>query len=284
MITLQTDVDQSEEAKAKLSEDILNLLHSSFIIDGQPALAKLKPSTIGGYESSIEAEQVILSALRQLASIWKGLLDKKATLERTVAKLSTQSKSNASEDQVDLGINLSHTSSSSTSSTSSAGGLIPTIDFFPPKVDSFGLETIIEEDRTEDDSRSTTEVDRDTECSVEEQQPLSIIEAHSISTITTTSSTELASAVVPTSPNNIIPSSPPNIRETCSSFTQTDEEVKKQLQDASTSAVEETKANEEELKAQISASLEETWLKKEKEWVIKVRQKHSLLLDIVSGF
>lgn len=278
MITLQTDVDQSEEAKAKLSEDILNLLHSSFIIDGQPALAKLKPSTIGGYESSIEAEQVILSALRQLASIWKGLLDKKATLERTVAKLSTQSKSKTSEDQVDLGINLSHTSSSSTSGTSSAGGLIPTIDFFPPKVDSFGLETIIEEDRTEEDSRSTTEVDRDTECLVEEQQPLSIIEAHSISTITTSSNTELASAVVHTSPNNnIIPSSPQNIRETCSSFTQTEEEVKKQLRDASTSAVEETKANEEELKAQISASLEETWLKKEKEWIIKVRQKYWIL-------
>ncbi|CAL8099773.1 unnamed protein product [Orchesella dallaii] len=247
LMTLQADIDQSEEAKAKLSEDILSLLYSSFIIDGQPALPKLKPT---GYESSVEAEQVILSALRQLASIWKGLLDKKGTLERTVAKLSTQSKCKTPEDQVDLGINLSHTSNAVATASAT---LIPTIDFFPPKVDSFGLETIIEEERAEDDSRST-EADRDTEGLLEE--PLSIIEAHSTTSTIKTNTTENSA------PNKTLSSSS-NIKEACNNGTQTEPEPL------------ETKTSEEELRAQIFATLEAPWLEKEKDWISKVEEKES---------
>lgn len=129
-MTLQHAVDEKEVGNAKLNEEILTFLHSDFLIDGQAALTgRVKTHPFA-------AENVVLAALKQLSYVWKDLVDRKGTLERTVAKLSVSDKGGAGQVIEE--------------------GRKP---FLPPAVDSFGLETIIEDERGEEDNRSEPPLD-----------------------------------------------------------------------------------------------------------------------------
>ena len=129
LMTLQHAVDEKEVSNAKLIDEVLAFLHSDFVIDGQAALhGRLKTS------HPFCNENIILAALKQLSYLWKDLVDRKGTLERAVAKLS-----------------VSENNSSGISSNDENDGR-KLAAFLPPAVDSFGLETIIEDERGEEDN------------------------------------------------------------------------------------------------------------------------------------
>lgn len=139
-MTLQHEVDKAEERNAKFSDDISGILESEFRLDGQPILKSVQTQ-------SEDSNTLILSKIKEISFIWKALVEKKATLERTVTKLSVSSSSKAASDEstaVALSDQLPHSSNSN---------IIDLFNepFFPPKIDSFGLETILEEDRSEDE-------------------------------------------------------------------------------------------------------------------------------------
>ena len=137
LMTLQHAVDEKEVANAKLIDEVLAFLHSDFVIDGQAALhGRLKTSH--PFSSN---ENLILAALKQLSYLWKDLVDRKGTLERTVAKLSV-SESNSS-------VITLHEENDERKLAA----------FLPPAVDSFGLETIIEDERGEEDNRLEAPLD-----------------------------------------------------------------------------------------------------------------------------
>lgn len=152
LITVQADADQEEELRAKFNQEVLHILYSDFIIDGHSAIGKPKLHTP---DSTRAGEEVILAAIRQLANVWRGLVDQKCALERTVTKLSASGYQHPQ---------------SPVSSTTGEGDLLGEAgnefsdscnvpDFFPPRLDSFGLETILEEERNEEDKDSRHESD-----------------------------------------------------------------------------------------------------------------------------
>lgn len=145
LMTIQQDVDQEEEIRAKFNEDVISILFHDFSVDGRHALTKPK---IPSPDSIRAGEELITTAIRQLASLWRGVQDQKGALERTVAKLSTatsqipQQQGPPSEPELESEPDVFL-------GESSGDGEPP--DFFPPRLDSFGLETILEEERNEED-------------------------------------------------------------------------------------------------------------------------------------
>lgn len=147
LMTIQSDADQEEELKAKFNEDVINILYGDFNTDGHPALAKFKYSRP---DSTRAGEEGILAALRQLTSVWRSITDQKNALERTVTKLSTSSHHHSpvssTTDEVEI-VELPFDELQPEASADSCD----TQDFFP-RVDSFGLETILEEERNDEDN------------------------------------------------------------------------------------------------------------------------------------
>jgi hypothetical protein len=145
LMTLQHQTDELEESGAKLEDDIMNILHTCFYLDGEQVLSVMK---LKRRENSDE-NGLILSSLKQLAILWKDLVEKKGVLERAVTKLSSQ-KQNISLDSS----GEEHNQESSTISPVTSSNLVNLDAFIPSKIDSFGLETILEEERNDDESRS----------------------------------------------------------------------------------------------------------------------------------
>lgn len=158
-MTIQSDMDQEEETKAKFNEEVIGILYSDFVADGHAALPKLKYTSP---DSTRAGEDVILSALRQLVSVWRGLIDQKTTLERTVTKLSAaasnqlQNPVSSTTSDVEIvelpfdGLQLQPADSCHSEDLQEDDSH----DFFPPRLDSFGLETILEEERNDEDSKT----------------------------------------------------------------------------------------------------------------------------------
>jgi len=207
LLSLQSDFDHSEESSAKLNDQITQILHSDFIIDGHSVLPmKLKhPSHIP------DETHILISTLRHLSSLWKDLVEKKATLERTVTKLSAQKVYHSPELKV-------------------VDEPATPIEFFPPKVDSFGLETIIEDERGEEDGPTYDTEVKDESSKIGFNHPPTLNERPVVT--------------------------PDVVKDISSSSTQTD-------QPDETDAI-------KKLEAQIFASIESTFLEKEKGWIQKV--------------
>jgi hypothetical protein len=158
---LQNENDHYEESAAKQNQDILDFLQSHFIVDGVAVLSKAKRDLTEEDRPEIR----VVSSLRHLAYSWKDLVEKKATLERTVTKLSSQpqppppfqSQPSPREDQEISG----HLIPEYEGNSHSIGAAVPSISnsevsnepFLPSQIDSFGLETILEEDRPEEECR-----------------------------------------------------------------------------------------------------------------------------------
>jgi len=139
-MTLQADIDQSEEARARLDEEVLSILQSDFVIDGHPALSL--PKHRSSYSSGVEdGQQLLLSALRQLASVLRGLNDKKNALERAVVSSTLSKTPLQTEDTGENQLPLDQADETD-------GHL--SVDFHPQRIDSFGLETIEEEKNEEE--------------------------------------------------------------------------------------------------------------------------------------
>ncbi|XP_035703346.1 myosin-14 isoform X2 [Folsomia candida] len=156
LMTIQSDADSEEELRAKFNEDVITILYSDFPIDGHPALSKLKHSRP---DSTRAGETVILAAIRQLSSVWRSIIDQKTTLERTVTKLSATATSHQLQIPVTLTTNeddtvdLSPLAEEELRPQPRDEDSCDSQDFFPPRLDSFGLETILEEERNDEDSK-----------------------------------------------------------------------------------------------------------------------------------
>lgn len=155
-MTIQSDADQDEELRAKFNEEVISILYSDFAIDGHPALSKLKYSRP---ESTRAGEEVILSAIRQLTSLWRGIIDQKTTLERTVTKLSASNQqlqspvTSTTQDADNVDLTLTEIQQDQLHSINDDSDSCDSQDFFPPRLDSFGLETILEEEKNDEDSK-----------------------------------------------------------------------------------------------------------------------------------
>jgi hypothetical protein len=150
LMTIQSDSDQEEELRAKFNEDVINILYSDFVTDGHAALAKLKRSRP---DSTRGGEEVILVALRHLATVWRTIVDQKNSLEGTVTKLSShqhQSPVSSTTSEVDI-VELPN------DYHFEGGDSCNSEDFFPQRLDSFGLETILEEEKNDEDSKHESE-------------------------------------------------------------------------------------------------------------------------------
>jgi hypothetical protein len=157
LLTLQSDIDQTEEARARLDEEVLAILQSDFVLDGRPALTLPKHHSSATSPFCQVEDQILLSALRQLASVLRGLNDKKNALERALVS-STVKKNKEEEDP----LVLEESGESDNIVLASEedivdGGHLTTTDFHPQRLDSFGLETIIEEERNDEEQQVKVE-------------------------------------------------------------------------------------------------------------------------------
>jgi len=145
LMNLQREADQAEETNAKFNEDLSELLQSEFHLDGQSIF---KPNH---QLDPMNGNALILSRIKEISFLWRDLIEKKGTLERTVTKLSIPQghphSSGSSHETPSIAL-------SNQSPLSSNSNIIDLFNepFFPPKIDSFGLETILEEDRSEDEA------------------------------------------------------------------------------------------------------------------------------------
>jgi len=157
LMALQLDVDQNETIGIERNEEIFHFLHSNFYVDGQSSLSsKLENAS---FESTNDGLKLLLSSLKTLASVWKSLVDKKCTLERSVAKLSVQPEVTYSRENITECIqDASDVVSTTTIEDNDDGQDSPPVEIFLPKVDSFGLETIIEEERPDEGGKTDSDV------------------------------------------------------------------------------------------------------------------------------
>ena len=137
LLALQERSRNSEEAISKLIVAVLVTLHQYFILDGEPVVPDVAKHTI-----LKNAEESIEKALRKLSQAWKELVDKKETLERIVSRFSAQQVQQ--EEMREDEINQFQPVQPEPALPSTFDPVGP--EAFFPKLDTFNLETIMEEE------------------------------------------------------------------------------------------------------------------------------------------